>query len=110
VQRPLPHFARGLVGEGDSQRLRRPGKARGDDVGEPCCQHAGLARAGAGEHQQRAFRCHYGFTLFGVQPLKIGGIVAHGGRARRGHLADRETIRIGTHQEHIAGIGVLCRL
>ena len=50
----LAHLARRLVGEGDGQDLRRPGAAGDQEVGEPRGQHAGLAGAGAGQHQQRA--------------------------------------------------------
>ena len=33
VRDPLAHLARGLVGEGDGQKLPRPGPAGGQDVG-----------------------------------------------------------------------------
>ncbi len=50
---PLAHLARRLVGEGDGEQFGRESAAGGDRKGEPGGQHAGLAGAGAGEHQHR---------------------------------------------------------
>ena len=63
----LGHLAGGLVGEGDGQNrvgrdaffLDQPGDAAGDD--------AGLARAGAGQDEQRALGGFDGGALFGIQ-------------------------------------------
>ena len=63
----LGHFAGGLVGEGDGQDgvgrdaflADQPGDAAGDD--------AGLARAGAGQDEQRALGGLDGGALFGIQ-------------------------------------------
>ncbi len=52
---PLAHLGRRLVGEGDRQDLPRAGGAGGEQVGDPVGQDPGLARAGAGQHQQRPF-------------------------------------------------------
>ena len=49
----LAHLPRRLVGERDRQDLVGLGRVGGDQVGDPVRQHAGLARAGAGEDQQR---------------------------------------------------------
>lgn len=48
-------FARRLVGEGDGEDLEG-GAAGRDQVADAGRQHAGLAGAGAGQHQNRAFR------------------------------------------------------
>ena len=70
----LVHLARGLVGEGDGEDLARPGFAGRDQMGEPRGQCGGLAGAGAGEHEHRAFGRQYGLALRRVQALQIGGI------------------------------------
>ena len=107
-ERPLAHLPRRLVGEGHRQRLRRVSQPRRHDMRQPSRQHPRLAGACARQHQQRAFGVQHGFALFGVQPLQIGRALRHRlGRTRRRHLADRETIRIGTHRERIAGTGAL---
>ena len=50
----VQHFARRLVGEGDGEDLRRPGATGDQLVRDAGGQHASLAGAGAGQHQQRA--------------------------------------------------------
>ncbi len=88
----LLHLARGLVGEGDGEDLRREGLAGGEDVGDAGGEHARLAGAGAGQHQDRAFGGFHRQPLLGVQALQIVGraVVAAAGRhgargyARRG--------------------------
>ena len=87
----LAHFARGLVGEGDGEDLARPGAAGRDQVGEPGGQRGGLAGAGAGEDQHRAFGRQHGLALRRVEALEIGrvggesqAIQAPGGSRRRG--------------------------
>ena len=70
----LAHFARGLVGEGHRQDLAREGAAGEQDMGEAGGQHAGLAGAGSGQHQQRAVDGFDGLTLFLVQ---AGEMFAH---------------------------------
>ncbi len=47
------------------------GPAGRQDVGQPGGQHAGLAGAGAGQHQHRAVDGLDGGALLGVQPLQI---------------------------------------
>ena len=49
----LAHLLRGLVGERDREDLVGAGLARAQQVGDPVGEHAGLARAGAGQDQQR---------------------------------------------------------
>ena len=70
---PLAHLAGRLVGEGDRQHLAREGAAGQQDMGEAGGQHAGLAGAGAGEHQQRAVHGLDGFALLGVQAREVVG-------------------------------------
>ena len=50
----LLHFARGLVGEGDRGDAARRHAARGNQVRDLLDDDAGLAAAGAGEHEQGA--------------------------------------------------------
>ena len=67
---PLAHLLRGLVGEGDRQDLARPRAPAVDEVRDPVRQHAGLARAGAGEDQQRTLAVQDGLALGLVEPLQ----------------------------------------
>jgi len=50
----LAHLLGCLVGEGDGQHLAALRAARQHDVREAVCEHARLARSGAGQDQQRA--------------------------------------------------------
>ncbi len=69
----LPHFAGGLVGEGDGQDVatartpcsQQPGDAAGDD--------ARLAAAGPGEDEQRTLEMGDGFGLGGSEIGEQGG-------------------------------------
>ena len=79
----LLHLARRLVGEGDGEDFRRPGAAETEDVGDARGQHAGLAGAGAGEHQHRAVERLDRLALLGIEPGEIG-------RARRRARARRD--------------------
>ena len=63
----FPHFARGLVSEGDAQDFARPGKARMNKMRQPVRKCGGLARARAGQHQHRPFGGQHGFALGRVQ-------------------------------------------
>ena len=65
------HLARRLVGEGDGQDLARPGAAEAEDVGDAHGQHAGLAGAGAGQHQHRAVERLDREPLFRIEPLEV---------------------------------------
>ena len=47
--------------------------AGGDDVGEAGGQHRGLAGAGAGQHQHRAFGRQHGLALRRVEAGEVGG-------------------------------------
>ena len=69
---PLAHLLRGLVGEGDRQDLvgaRLPGA---EQVRDPVGEHAGLARAGAGQDQQRPLSVRDRVALRFVEALEQG--------------------------------------
>ncbi len=63
----LLHLARGLVREGHGQDLVRRNPAHPDQIGDPRRQHARLAGARAGEHQQGPLGRLDGLALGGVQ-------------------------------------------
>jgi hypothetical protein len=79
----LAHLLCGLVGEGDGEQLagtRPPGLHEpGDAVGE----HAGLARAGAGQDEQRPFAVRDGVALGRVEALEEGRDSVVGGGFRQ---------------------------
>ena len=63
---------------GSSGRLRREFGVRlafGDQPGDPPSEHPGLARAGAGDDQQRGAGMHHRGPLWVVQPVEqlLGG-------------------------------------
>ena len=70
---PFTHLPGRLVGEGDGQDLvgkRAPGQ---QDMREPCGQHASLAGARPGQHQQRAVDGLHRLPLFRVQASQVIG-------------------------------------
>ena len=68
---PLAHLGRGLVGEGDGQDLAGVDVAGGQQVGDPVGQHAGLARARAGDDEQRLTLVdHRGSRCWGLRPCE----------------------------------------
>jgi hypothetical protein len=73
AHRALAHFAGGLVGEGDDQHLAGPGFALVQDVGDAGGEDARLARAGAGQHQQRAVGRLHRVALFRVEAVHVVG-------------------------------------
>ena len=73
---PLAHLPRRLVGEGDRQHLAGRGAAGEQQMGEAGGQHARLAGAGAGEHQQRPVERFHRFPLGLVQ---AGEVIGHAG-------------------------------
>ena len=68
----VDHLARGLVGERHRQDLAGPGFARGEEMGEAGGQHARLAGAGAGQHQDGAVEREHRFALLGIEAAQIG--------------------------------------
>ena len=67
---PLAHLLGGLVGEGDREDLVGPRLAGPQQVGDPVREHAGLARAGAREDQQRPLAVRHRVALGLVQALE----------------------------------------
>ena len=70
AQQPLDpglHLAGGLVGEGDRQDAVGTHAQGVDQVGDAVGEDAGLARAGAGQHQRRARRGSHRLALGGVE-------------------------------------------
>ena len=65
------HLARRFVGEGDGENLAGPGAAGRQNVGDAHGQHAGLAGAGAGQHQHRAVERLDREPLFRIEPGEI---------------------------------------
>jgi hypothetical protein len=65
----------------------RPRPALAQDVGDPRGQHARLAGAGAGEHQNRAVQRLDRIALFGIEPAEI--LRAGCGPRTRGDAASR---------------------
>ena len=75
AERPLDallHLLRRLVREGDREDLVRLHAARGEQVRDAIGEHARLARAGAGDHEQRALGRQHGLPLGGVQVGEVG--------------------------------------
>ena len=66
----IPHLRRSLVGERDRQDLARLNGPGGDQVGDPVREHTRLARAGAGQDQQRTVAVGHGVPLRVVQPVQ----------------------------------------
>ena len=64
---PSTHFFRCLVGEGDGKNFIGLGVAFRNQVGNPLGDDAGLARAGAGQNEQRPVDVQDGVALFGIQ-------------------------------------------
>ncbi len=92
---PVGHLPGGLVGEGHRQNRGlslSPGEEAGDAVGD----HPRLARAGAGQNQQRALQGLHGAQLLGIE--QPGKVAAHRYRFRKKYSArtpsryTRETI------------------
>ncbi len=82
----LFHFPRGLVGEGHGDDVTGLDAAFLDQVGDLAGDHAGLAGARAGKHQERAADVVHGFLLPGIES----------GHGRRISLRRRAGILAGT--------------
>ena len=65
---PLAHLVRGLVRERDREDLHRPRPVGRQQPGDPVGEHPGLARARAGEHQQRPLAVGDRLALRRVEP------------------------------------------
>ena len=90
----LAHLGRGLVGKRDGKDL--PGLNA--QVAEHMCdaegQDAGLARAGAGEHQQRALGGQDSLALGGIKAVNVDERLGGLGR-RRGSVVNVERDELG---------------
>ena len=79
----LLHLGRGLVGEGDGQDRAGVRLALGDRPGDATGEHPGLARARAGDDEQRGTGVHHRGPLGLVEAVEQGvGRRAARGRAR----------------------------
>ena len=81
----LAHLGRRLVGERDGEHLPRTDALVGHHVRDAVREHARLARARAGKHQERAVRTEHGVALSGVEAVDVdgGGAVGGGGGCGR---------------------------
>ncbi len=80
---PLPHLARRLVRERDREDLVRPHAVRPDQVRDTVREHAGLARAGAGDDEERPVDVEHGVALCRIEALEEPVVV--GGRRSNRH-------------------------
>ncbi len=94
---PLAHLLRGLVRERDREDLVRPRAAAVDQVREAVREDARLARAGAGEDEQRALAVRDGGLLRRVEALEEGGDGVVGGRG--GHARSEDRPGSGGHRQ-----------
>ena len=77
----------------------RPGAAEAENMGDARGQHAGLAGAGAGQHQHRAVERLDRLALLGIEPGEIGRAAARRGAGARGDAARRGRRRFGGFDE-----------
>ena len=82
------HLPRRLVGEGHGEDFARAGAAEAENMGDAHGEHAGLAGAGAGQHQHRAVERLDREPLLRIEPRQIGRARSAGARAR-GNAAGR---------------------
>ena len=73
----LAHLGGGLVGKGDGKDLPGAHAQVCDHVRDAEGEHAGLARTGAGKHQQGALAGKHGLALGRVERIDVDG-VCHG--------------------------------
>ena len=76
----LLHLPRGLVREGDREDLVRLHADRREQVRDAVGEHAGLARARAGDHEQRPLGRQHGLPLGGIQVGEVGRRLGRGHR------------------------------
>ena len=90
----LAHLGRGLVGKRDGQDLPGLNAQIAKHMRDAEGQDAGLARAGAGEHQQRALGGQDRLALGGIKAVdvdeRLGGL-----GCRRGSVVDVERDELG---------------
>ena len=112
----VAHLAGRLVGERDREDLARLDRAGRDQVGDPVGQHPRLARAGAGEDQQRPVAVGDGLALglvqrrpaaFRARSLASTIVWSRYGSERRGRPG-RGWIRIGARVAIADAIRTAC--
>jgi len=81
------HLARRLVGEGHGEDFAGPGAAGCEDVGDAHGEHAGLAGAGAGQHQYRAVERLDREPLLRIEAGEVGRAAGCRGARSRGYAA-----------------------
>ena len=92
---PGRHLPGRLVGEGDGQDLVRRHVPRGQQVGDPVGEHAGLPRARARHDEQRAALVHDGSALLRIESVEEG-VYREGGHPHRvGGRADKRGAAAG---------------
>ena len=107
------HLARRLVGEGDGEDLPGLGAAGGEQMGDAGGEHARLAGAGAGQHQNRPLGRLHRCALLGVQlvqprrpaPARRPRGNAARPRLGRAHAACIRAPRSGPHPSPLRGGG-----
>ena len=104
---PVAHFTGSLVGKSHGEQLLRPRRAGDQQVTDPGGQGAGLARAGAREHQHRSGEGLHRLTLGRVQPLQVSGAGWRSGYSRPSgrrqavlHQGAGQILGHGTNVEH----------
>ena len=80
------HLARRLVGEGDGEDLRGPRPSQAQNMADAGGEHARLAGAGAGQHQERAVKRLDRLALLGVERVEIMARAQAHGALRGGQL------------------------
>ena len=94
-RQPRQHLLGGLVGEGHRQQAAGRHLAGAEQPGDARGQHAGLARARAGQDQRRLGRQRDGGELFGVEVAQQA-VLGRGGRELvngQGHAAILGVVR-----------------
>ena len=87
---PRLHLVGGLVGEGDGHDLERAHALLADQPGDAAREHSGLARTGAGEHEQGAAGVDDRLLLRRVQTVEQG-------------IAERPRLRCFRPREELVG-------
>ena len=90
----LAHLCRGLVGKRNGKNLPRLNTQVAEHMCDAEGQDAGLARTGAGEHQQRALGGQDRLALGGIKAVDVDERLGGLGR-RRGSVVDVERNELG---------------
>ena len=98
---PLGHLGRGLLGEGEGEDLLGADDLGRDQVRDAAREDGGLARAGAGDDEQRPFAVADGLALRLVQPLEDP---LFGGSTRRLRPRSRPRLAPGRGRDHGRGL------